>query len=249
MIKISIVTVSFNSAKTIASTLRSVAEQDYPFIEHIVVDGGSTDGTGAIVREFPHVAHFVSEPDEGIYDGMNKGVELASGDIVGILNSDDFYPHQSVLSLVATAFTEEYDSLIGDIVFVSESNLAKQVRVYSAKGWRPEKFAKGFMPPHPGFFVRRKHYLDLGLYQTDYKICADYELLIRFLHTNRLSYRYLPEVLVHMRTGGVSNNSIKSRWLLNKEVVRACRSNGLSTSMARLSLKYLKKIFEYRFIW
>lgn len=246
MIKISIVTVSFNSAKTIFDTLNSVAGQDYPFVEHIVIDGGSTDGTGEIVSQYPHVKHFVSEPDEGIYDGMNKGIALASGDIVGILNSDDFYPHDSVLSNVERAFTEEYDSLIGDVAFVRENNLDKRVRIYSAKGWAPEKFAKGFMPPHPGFFVRREHYLKLGLYRTDYKISADYELLIRFLHNQKLSYKYLPEILVHMRTGGVSNNSLKNRWLLNKEVVRACRSNGLSINMAKLSLKYFKKIFEYQ---
>lgn len=244
--KVSIITATYNSASTIRDTLESVAYQSYPNIEHIIVDGASKDNTLKIVEEYPSVAKIISEKDKGIYDAMNKGIRAATGDIVGILNSDDFYPSPDIIQRVVTEFQEKkVDTTIGDILFVSPSNTKKIVRYYSAKKWKPSRFVKGYMPPHPSFFVYKKYYDKLGLYQIDYKIAADYELLIRFLGTNGLSYSYIPEAIVHMREGGVSNASVKSRLILNKEIVRACRENKLKTNMYILSLKYLKKIFEY----
>jgi glycosyltransferase involved in cell wall biosynthesis len=223
-----------------------VAKQTYSNIEHIIIDGLSKDNTLDIVKEYPHVDKVISEKDKGIYDAMNKGIRAATGDVVGILNSDDFYPHNNILKKVTEEFrTKKVNAIIGDILFVSPNNIKKVVRYYSAKRWKPSKFVKGYMPPHPSFFVYKKFYEQLGVYQIDYKIAADYELLIRFLATNQLSYSYIPEAIVHMRAGGVSNESIKSRYVLNQEIVRACKENGLNTNMLILSLKYVNKIFEY----
>jgi glycosyltransferase involved in cell wall biosynthesis len=223
-----------------------VAKQTYSNIEHIIIDGLSKDNTLDIVKEYPHVEKVISEKDKGIYDAMNKGIRAATGDVVGILNSDDFYPHNNILKKVTEEFrTKKVNAIIGDILFVSPNNIKKVVRYYSAKRWKPSKFVKGYMPPHPSFFVYKKFYEQLGVYQIDYKIAADYELLIRFLATNQLSYSYIPEAIVHMRAGGVSNESIKSRYVLNQEIVRACKENGLNTNMLILSLKYVNKIFEY----
>jgi glycosyltransferase involved in cell wall biosynthesis len=244
--KVSIITATYNSASTIRDTLESVAKQTYSNIEHIIIDGLSKDNTLDIVKEYPHVDKVISEKDKGIYDAMNKGIRAATGDVVGILNSDDFYPHNNILKKVTEEFRiKKVNAIIGDILFVSPNNIKKVVRYYSAKRWKPSKFVKGYMPPHPSFFVYKKFYEQLGVYQIDYKIAADYELLIRFLATNQLSYSYIPEAIVHMRAGGVSNESIKSRYVLNQEIVRACKENGLNTNMLILSLKYVNKIFEY----
>jgi glycosyltransferase involved in cell wall biosynthesis len=244
--KISVITVCYNSAKTIRETLDSVSKQDYHGIEHIIVDGASKDDTLDIVNTFPHVATVISEPDKGIYDAMNKGIAAATGDIVGILNSDDFYPHAKVLSTVASAFeARDIAASIGDICFVAPNNLQRITRYYSAKKWHPGKFVRGFMPPHPSFFVYRRYFEELGVYKTDYKIAADYELLIRYLAIHKLPYHYIPEPIVYMRAGGVSNESLKSRYVLNQEIVRACRENGLQTNMLKLSLKYFQKVLEY----
>lgn len=244
--KISIITVCYNSEKTIADTLKSVAAQDYQDIEHIIIDGASKDDTLAIVRRYPHVAKVISEPDKGIYDAMNKGIAAASGDIVGIINSDDFYPHGQVLSTVAAAFeSQDVAATIGDICFVAPDNLQRVTRYYSAQKWHPAKFVRGFMPPHPSFFVYKKYFDELGNYKIDYKIAADYELLIRYLAIHKLPYHYIPEPIVYMRAGGVSNENLKSRYVLNQEIVRACRENGLQTNMFKLSLKYFQKVLEY----
>lgn len=245
-VKISIITVCFNSASTIADTLRTVAEQSYPHIEHIIVDGASTDATLDVVRRYSHPKVVVSEPDRGIYDAMNKGIALATGDVVGILNADDFYPHAHVLKRVAREFESPgIEASIGDICFVDPNHLARKVRYYSASRWSPRRFVRGFMPPHPAFFTWRHNYERLGNYKLGYKIASDYELLVRFLAVNGLKYSYIPEALVYMRAGGVSNESLRSRYVLNREIVRACAENGLQTNLLLLSLKYFEKVFEY----
>lgn len=246
MTKVSIITVCRNSADVIRSCLDSVANQSHPSIEHIVIDGASTDDTCRIVRSFPHVATCISEPDKGLYDAMNKGVALTTGDVVGILNSDDFYPDANVIARVAEAFADSrVDATIGDVTFVSRNDLRRVVRRYSARGWHVGRFRDGFMPPHPAFFVRRRHYEQLGVYCTDYQISADFELLVRFLHGARLQYRYLPHSLVAMRSGGTSNATLRRRMTLNRETLRACRANGIPTSMARLSMRYFRKMWEF----
>ena len=244
--KVSIVTTTFNSAATVRSTLESVQQQTHPCIEHIIVDGASTDGTLTIVQSFPHVAAVISEPDEGLYDAINKGIRMSTGDIVGILNSDDFYPNAQIVSTIVAAFESgSVEAVFGDIAFVRPGNLQKVERLYSSKRFSPAKFAYGYMPPHPSFYARRSLYEKYGLYKHDYKIAADYELLMRFIYRYKIVCRYINHTLVYMRTGGVSNKNLLSRVVLNREIIRACKENGVNTNMAILSVKYVNKIFEY----
>lgn len=244
--KISIITVCYNSAAHIADAILSVSRQDYPDIEHIVVDGGSADGTVEILKaNKDKIAQWISEPDGGIYDAMNKGLKMAKGDIIGILNSDDFYFNDHIISRVADAFTDQAtDAVYGDLIFVDPDNLNRTVRSYSSAKWNPERFAKGYMPAHPTFFVRKKYYEQYGLFETDYKIAADYEMLIRLLYVHKLHYRYLPITMVKMRKGGVSSNGFKSNIILNREIVRACRKHGIKTSALKIYPKYFNKVFE-----
>jgi glycosyltransferase involved in cell wall biosynthesis len=244
--KISIITVTYNSAATLAHTLESVNNQDYADVEHVLVDGGSTDETVSIIQSFPHVAKWVSEKDNGLYDAINKGIGMATGDVIGILHSDDFFPGNHIVSLIANAFEEnDVAAVYGDIAFVRPGQLGKIVRLYSSRKFTPQRFGYGYMPAHPSFYVRRNCYETMGLYKTGYKIAADYELLMRFIFKHHISYTYIPEILVYMRTGGISNKNMRSRYTLNKEIIKACRENGVNTNMAVLSLKYINKIFEY----
>jgi len=182
---------------------------------------------------------------QGIYDAMNKAIAMTTGEIVGILNSDDFYSADNIISRVAAAFADpSIDAVFGDLVFVAPGNLKKIIRTYSSAKWHPDKFAKGFMPAHPTFFVRRKYYEQLGVFKTDYKIAADYELLIRFLYVHRLKYMYLPINMVTMRKGGVSSNGIMSNIILNDEIIRGCRENGIRTNVFKVYPKYFTKLFE-----
>lgn len=244
--KISIITVCFNSSSHIEDAINSVANQDYEDIEHIVVDGNSTDGTQEILkRHDDKLAFWMSEPDQGIYDAMNKGISRATGDIIGILNSDDFYYDNHVLSKIAAAFSNNgIDAVFGDLIFVDPNNLDRTVRTYSSKNWHPDRFAKGYMPAHPTFFVRRNFYEEHGLFEIDYEIAADYEMLIRLLYVHKLKYKYIPMKMVKMRKGGVSSNGIKSNIILNNEIIRACRKHGIKTSAAKIYPKYFMKIFE-----
>jgi glycosyltransferase involved in cell wall biosynthesis len=244
--KISIITVCYNSADTLQDTLESVRSQDYSEIEHILIDGGSSDATVEIIKSFQHVTKWVSESDDGLYDAINKGIRMASGDVIGVLNSDDFFPQNHTVSTIAQAFlTNKVDAIYGDVAFVRPHNLGKVVRIYSSKNFTPRFFKYGYMPAHPSFYVKARCHHDLGLYRTDYKIAADYELLMRFFIKGKITSYYVPEVFVFMRTGGVSNKGIFSRYILNKEIVRACKENGVSTNLLILSMKYVNKIFEY----
>jgi glycosyltransferase involved in cell wall biosynthesis len=228
--KISVITATYNSAATVADTLKSVAAQDYPHIEHICVDGLSKDNTVDIIKSYPHVAKWVSEKDKGLYDAINKGIRMATGDVVGILNSDDFFPSADVYAAVA---------------FVNPGNMQKVIRHYSSAKFRPAKFKYGYMPAHPSFYAKKELFEKIGYYQTDYKIAADYELLMRMMFTHKINSVYVPKTFVYMRTGGVSNQTLKSRYVLNREIVRACRENGVQTNMVLLSLKYFSKVGEY----
>ncbi len=239
---ISVITATFNSEATIADCLRSVSSQTQP-VEHIIIDGASADKTLEIVRSLSPKAQIRSEPDDGIYDAMNKGIRLATGDIVGILNSDDFYAGPQVLERVADLFLKsDAEALFADLVFVRPDNLNRVVRYYSGAGCTPDKFAWGWMPPHPTFFVRRELYERYGLFHTDYRIAADYELMARFLARHKVRYVYLPEVIVRMRTGGVSTRSLRSSWIMNREILRACAENGISTNMLKVYSKYFRKV-------
>jgi glycosyltransferase involved in cell wall biosynthesis len=243
---ISIITVTCNSAATLAHTIESVKSQDYMAIEHILIDGGSSDATVDIIKSYPHITKWVSEKDKGLYDAINKGILMASGDVIGILNSDDFFPDNTVVSKIVKAFEDNNtDAVYGDIAFVRPGKLNKIIRLYSSKKFTPARFGYGYMPAHPSFYVRKKCYDQYGLYKLDYKIAADYELLMRFICKHTINCTYIPAILVYMRTGGVSNKNVWSRYTLNKEIIKACKDNGVNTNMALLSLKYLNKIFEY----
>jgi glycosyltransferase involved in cell wall biosynthesis len=246
MKKISIITVVYNGSETIKQSIDSVLSQDHTFIEYIIVDGASADGTIEIIKSYGDcISKFISEPDCGIYDAMNKGLKLASGDIVGILNSDDFYIDNKVISDVVREFENtDVDIVYGDLFYVTPDDLGKVVRYYSSAQCSPNSFAWGWMPAHPTCFVKKSVYEKYGDFKTDYKIAADYEILTRFIARYRLPYSYMPKVMVKMRTGGVSTRNLQSNWILNREIVRACSENGISTNMLKVMSKYFTKIFQ-----
>jgi len=246
-IKVSIITVSYNSCKTINDTIKSVGSQTYSNLEYIIVDGFSTDGTIELVKSFGNiVSKFISEKDCGIYDAINKGIRLSTGNIVGILNSDDFFFDNSVIEKVVGQFQDNgIDAVIGDAQFVDPLNTSRIVRYYSSKYFKTSQFKYGFMPAHPSFYVKRELFEKYGYYKVDYKIAADFELLIRFLFINRIKFKYLEMPFLSMRMGGVSNKSILSKYILNKEIYRACKENGINTNYFLLYFKYFIKMFEF----
>lgn len=202
--KISIITVAFNAAPTIADALISVATQTHPEIEHIVVDGASKDGTQAVVaRNSSRVTKFVSEPDHGIYDAMNKGIGLATGEVVGFINADDFYADDTVLTRVAAAFSDPaVDACFADLLYVDQHDSRRIVRYWKSCAYRPGMFERGWVPPHPTFFARRSVYEKLGGFNLDFPLAADMELMLRFLAVHKIRSVYLPETLIKMRMGG-----------------------------------------------
>ena len=246
---ISLITVTYNSERTLRDTIQSVLNQTYSDIEYIVIDGLSKDCTVDIIREYEPLFQgrlkWKSEKDNGLYDAMNKGISMSTGDIVGIINSDDFYHRRDIISKIVETFqNKKIQAAYGDVRFVNPDNLGKTVRYYSSGSFSLRRFRYGFMPAHPTFFTYRKYFEEFGYYKTDYRIAADYELLVRFLHTHQLKTAYIPLDFMKMRTGGISTASIKSNIILNKEIVRACGENGIWTCMPLLFLKYFIKIFE-----
>lgn len=245
---ISIITVSLNSSKTIGDTLRSVADQTYLHIEHIIVDGGSMDDTMEVVEGFPHVAKKISEKDNGIYDGMNKGIEMASGDIIGILNADDMYADANVIQKVVDAFKDsEVDAVYADLVFVDPLDTEKVVRRWQSRKHNASDFYYGWMPPHPTFFVRKSIYQLFGRFDTRLKSAADYELMLRFLLRNKIRSRHIPFTIIRMRNGGKSTASLKNRLKANQEDRRAWKINGLKPHFFTLILKPLRKLDQFFF--
>lgn len=250
--KVSIITVAFNSAATIAHCMQSVLDQSYSNIEYIVVDGLSKDNTLNIVREFEPLfagkMRWISENDNGIYDAMNKGLHMATGDVVGILNSDDFFTDNNVIEKVAQAFTDDkIDAVYGDVHFVRETNLSRCVRYYSSAGFRPWWLRFGIMPAHPSFYARKEVFQKAGLYKTDYKIGGDFEMMVRLFKRFDIKTKYLPMVFVTMRMGGASTKNVGSRLTLLREDTRACRENGVYTHPLLICLKYFYKVLEFRF--
>ncbi len=285
--KVSIITVSYNSAKTIGDTISSVQKQSYKNIEYIVVDGNSTDGTVEIVKQYLDsskdvsqdalqdsakdvsqdasqdasqdsskdasqdsakgvVTKFLCERDKGIYDAMNKGLALATGDIIGVLNSDDFYCSNDVIENVVRAFEEnETDCLYGDLNYVDPIDTSKIFRKWRSGSYSKENFLKGWMPPHPTFFVKKSCYENFGTFETQFKSAADYELMLRFLFKESCSAQHLPKVMIHMRAGGVSNVSFKNRLRANREDRLAWKINGLKPKWFTLLRKPLSKLKQY----
>lgn len=242
----SIITVCYNSVSTISQTLASVQSQVDTTLEHLVIDGGSTDGCLDAVKSSLPISQIVSEPDSGIYDAMNKGLSLAKGKVVGILNADDFYASQFVLKEVAKVFKDEsVDACYGDLCYVDYHTTEKVVRYWKSKKYNYRKFYSGWMPPHPTFFVRKSVYDRFGLFNLELGSAADYELMLRFLVRHKLNAEYIPNVLVKMRNGGVSNQSIINRILANKMDRKAWQVNNLTPYPWTLTLKPLRKIGQW----
>jgi glycosyltransferase involved in cell wall biosynthesis len=246
-LKISIITVSYNSAVTIKDTIESILSQDHENIECIIIDGGSTDGTLEIVRKYSdRISYFVSELDDGIYDGMNKGIQAATGDIVGILNSDDFYPNSYVISNVAKTFVnQDCDAVYGDLVYVKENDTSKIARYWQSGEYTIKKIKNGWMLPHPTFFVKKEMYDRHGYYNTDLKSAADYEMILKLLYKKNISVFYIPMILVKMRMGGASNSSIMNRMRANKEDGLAWTKNQLNKPLFVRIKKPLQKIRQF----
>lgn len=241
--KISIITVVWNNATTIKDAIDSVLGQTYENIEYIIIDGASTDGTVEIVKSYgDKISNFVSEKDNGLYDAMNKGIGLATGDIVGILNSDDFYIDNQVIEKIVNEFEKsKVDSIFADLVFVKPENLDKVVRYYHSNKCMPEKFQYALYPAHPTFFVKRWVYDQFGVFKTDYKIGADFDLMARFLYTHKINYSYIKEPIIKMRIGGVST-SFSSIWINALEQLRVCRENNIRTNIFKILMKYPIKL-------
>lgn len=250
IMKLSLITVTYNSGATLAYTIESVLSQTYPDIEYIIVDGSSKDNTVAIIKkyepQFKGRIKWISEPDMGLYDAMNKGIRMATGDIIGILNSDDFFTNPYVLQKVADTFKEDgrLDAVYGDVHFVDPKDLERCVRYYSSKVFNRKLMKLGFMPAHPSFYVRKECFEKYGIYKTDYKIAADFEFLLRVIYKNNIKTKYLPIDMVTMRTGGASTSGIESHKRIMKEHLRAFRENHVYTNAFLLSLRYIYKIGE-----
>ena len=248
MDKLSIITTVFNSVATIRNCIESVYNQSQS-VEHVIIDGGSTDGTLDIIKNYrSHLAMVISEPDNGIYDGMNKGLSLATGDIIGLLNADDIYAGPDVLAKVAKIFNEEQvDSCYGDLIYVHPINTEKVIRHWRSGSYGVRQFYWGWMPPHPTFFVRRSIYEKYGLFNLNLGSAADYELMLRFLVKHKITTAYIPEIMVKMRIGGMSNASLKNRLIANKNDKLAWKVNTLKPHPWTLYFKPLRKVGQYLF--
>ena len=250
--KVSIITATYNSGQTLGDTMKSVLGQTYYDIEYIVVDGASKDNTVDVIHQYEPLFEgrlkWISEKDNGIYDGMNKGIRMATGDVVGILNSDDYFTSDDVIEQMVSAFGKaKIDAVYGDIHFIHDGQPDKCVRYYSSKPFRPLLLRFGFMPAHPSFYCRREVFENAGLYKTNYKIGSDYEMMVRLFLVHKIKSKYLQKDFVTMRTGGASTRNIHSRIQLIKDDVRGCRENGIYTNSLMISMKFLYKIFEFKY--
>lgn len=242
--KVSVITICFNAAKEIDETIRSVMVQDHADIEHIVVDGGSTDGTQERVLRYREcIAQFISEPDAGVYDAMNKGLRLATGEVVAFVNAGDMMATRNTVSYMVRAFAEEDAEVIyGDALMVDPVDITKVKRFWKGGAYKRDNFRKGWMPPHLGTYIRKRAYDRYGLFNTALSVSADYELMFRFLYKHRLAARYVPKVLVRFRLGGVSNRSLGHIWRANLEVYKAWKLNGERVSPLIIVRKPLLKL-------
>lgn len=247
--KVSIVTVVLNNVHSIEQAITSVLAQTYPDVEYVVVDGCSTDGTLEVIRRYEdRISKIIVEKDKGIYDAMNKGLRACTGDVIGILNSDDFYAHNQVVSNVVQAMTKSgADSCYADLQYVDAQDTNKIVRHWRSGSYSRGSFLNGWMPPHPTFFIKREAYLKHGYFDLDLRSAADYELMLRMLYRHGMSATYHPEVVVKMRVGGMSNQSVANRMRANNEDRLAWSKNGLTPRFYTIPLKPVRKIPQ--FIW
>tara|TARA_R110001592_G_scaffold111334_1_gene308301 strand:+ start:1801 stop:2544 length:744 start_codon:yes stop_codon:yes gene_type:complete len=245
--KVSIITVCFNSEKTIEDTLKSVAAQTYPDIEYIVIDGLSSDSTNDIVRRYSDIVSVhISEKDEGLYDAMNKGITLASGDVIGILNSDDVFFDESIIQKVVDSF-ESNDCIYADVGFYKGENLDSKVRHYSSQGFLFTKLARGMMPAHPSLYVRRECFDRVGIYNRSYRIASDFDMVVRLFSLPDFKSRYISSEFVKMRLGGISTGGLRANYLLNKEIILSCKANNIKTNWFKVLSKYPEKLLGYFF--
>lgn len=247
--KVSVITAVFSNQAFIHDAINSVLSQKNVDLEYIIVDGGSTDGTvEAILSYGNQIAKFISEPDEGVYFALNKGISLATGDIICLLHSDDFYAHPYVLSQVVEAFENtQTEAVYSNLYYVKGSNTNKIVRLWDSGVYKTNDFYLGWMPPHPAFFCRREVYSRFGAFNTLLKSAADYELMLRLIVKHQIRMHYIPKFFVKMRTGGASNRSLLNRLKANIEDRKAWQINGLKPKWYTLLLKPLVKLFQYRF--
>lgn len=247
MMKVSIITVCYNSSETIEKTVQSVISQNYPAIEYIVIDGKSTDPTLSILEKYKnHISKIVSEKDNGIYFAINKGIQHSSGDIIAILHADDFYANNQVISKVVNSFSEySVDTVYGDLQYIDREDISKIKRHWKSGAYNKNLFLKGWMPPHPAFFVRQECYAKYGLFNTELKSSADYELMLRLLYKYNCSTAYLPEVLVKMRVGGKSNVNLMNRIKANREDKKAWLINELKPKAFTIIRKPFSKINQF----
>lgn len=248
MKKISIITVCYNSAATISETIDSVLSQTYSNIEYIVCDGLSTDGTQDIVNSYgSKISKFVSEKDRGLYDAMNKAIEMTSGEVIGILNSDDLYANPHIISTVMNEFEKSnVDCVFGDLYYFKTGKPEKPIRYYRGKNFSRRKITMGILPPHPTFFVRRSVYEKHGTFDLQFKYAADFDLMARLLYIHRVSFTYIPMIMVKMRIGGISTSSLRQLIRINKEDIESCRKNGIPTNFLLFHFKYLFKVLHIR---
>ena len=244
--KISIITVVWNNAKTIKDAINSVLNQSYKDIEYIVIDGSSTDGTIEIVQSYGDKIKFISEKDNGLYDAMNKGIRMATGDVVGILNSDDFYASDKILQIVADEFLKgNIDSVYANLEYIDANDPKRVIRYWRSKKYQEGLFRSGWHPAHPTFFVKKEIYEKYGVFDLSFKIAADYELMLRFFEKCKITSSYVDEVFVKMRIGGESNRSIKNIIKANMESYKAWKANGLYINPLRFLLKPFSKIIQF----
>ncbi len=246
MIKISIITICYNSSKSIADAIDSVLDQTYPNIEYLIIDGKSKDNTVEIIQSYgDKISRFVSEPDKGIYDALNKGLKMASGDVIGFMHSDDIFANSSILEKVAHLFeSNPIDSVYGDLQYVYKHDTNKILRHWKTGEYSRAKLKMGWMPPHPSFYVKKSVYDKLGGFNTKYRIAADYDTMLRFLGKHQISSKYLPEVMVKMRVGGASNRSLKNIINKTKEDWQAIQDNQFG-NIFTLIFKNLRKLSQF----
>jgi glycosyltransferase involved in cell wall biosynthesis len=245
---ISLITVVYNRAATIEKTIQSVISQSYPHIEYIVVDGASTDGTLSIIHQYKvHIAKIISEKDYGVYDAINKGIKIATGDIIGVLHADDVFAHNDVIKNIAETLADnkDIDCLFGDIAFVDKINPEKILRYYSSSIFNPDRFRLGIIPAHPSFYCNKKFFQQHGLYRTDLDIAADFDLLLRCLKIHQLRHAYLPQRMVNMHLGGKSTSGLKSTLRINREIRQVLREHNIPSSYLHLYSRYFLKIREF----
>lgn len=246
--KVSIITITYNSSATVEDTLRTVVSQDYPNLEYIIIDGKSKDKTLEIVERYKHgISKVISEKDKGLYDALNKGIKHATGDIIGMLHSDDLYANDQVISKVVKKFEEDpsTEGVYADLVFVNRTDVSKVMRTWNSGDYEEDDFLRGWMPPHPTFFVKKECYEKFGGFNTELKLSADYELMLRLIHKNKIKLAYLNEVIVKMRMGGVSNVSFFVKLKANLEDKMAWKLNGVKPGALTMLLKPLRKIGQY----